>query len=373
MSGCCEKKIIYVGVSAGKNKYLLDRLIEHFCAMSALNKNIIERVCEKAHENIYYYMNPYLWHPDVEVVVITLEGIQEKKVSEIEKILSNIAKKIDEKLQNRGIKENDLKETLEKIIKKEALEKIIKTLECEKAKKVLEIKEILNNIAEKIEEKLRNGRIKENDLKEALEKIIKETLEKALKIDAIKKKDIKEGDEVEELEKKEEELRIEELRQTIKKIKKIIEKSGNKIGKETIEEIMKEIEELKLNSKLNSIVKDAFNLPLKLELTDILEKILISILNPELNKSKGDILEEVRQLALQSSISEDLKSYLCNYGLKIREIACLKELLKNLKGFYVIKHKMLPEEFEDTERAKRFREFTMDIFCEFLKKKERKA
>ena len=106
---------------------------------------------------------------------------------------------------------------------------------------------------------------------------------------------------------------------------------------------------------------------------DILEKILISILNPELNKSKGDILEEVRQLALQSSISEDLKSYLCNYGLKIREIACLKELLKNLKGFYVIKHKMLPEEFEDTEEAKRFREFTMDIFCEFLKKKERKA
>jgi hypothetical protein len=76
---------------------------------------------------------------------------------------------------------------------------------------------------------------------------------------------------------------------------------------------------------------------------------------------------------LQSSISEDLKSYLCNYGLKIREIACLKELLKNLKGFYVIKHKMLPEEFEDTEEAKRFREFTMDIFCEFLKKKERKA
>jgi len=373
MSGCCEKKIIYVG----KSENLLSRLIDHFCAMDALKENIIERVCEKAHErvceetheNIYYYMNPYLWHPDVEVVVITLEGIQEKKVSEIEEILNNIAKKIDEKLQNRGIKENDLKETLEKIIKKEALEKIIKTLECEKAEKVLEIEKILNNIAKKIDEKLQNGGIKENDLKEALEKIIKETLKEALDIKEGKVEELRKK--VEKLEKKAEELRIKELRQKIKKIKEIIiEKSGNKIEEETIKEIMKEIEELKLNSKLNSIVKDAFNLPLKLELTDILEKILISILNPELNKE--GILKEV-QSALQSSISEDLKSYLCNYGLKIREIACIKELLKNLKGFYVIKHKMLPEEFEDTERAKRFREFTMDIFCEFLKKKERKA
>ena len=80
MSGCCEKKIIYVGVSAGKNKDVLDRLIEHFCAMDTLKKNIIKRVCEEAHENIYYYMNPYLWHPDVEVVVITLEGIEAEKV-----------------------------------------------------------------------------------------------------------------------------------------------------------------------------------------------------------------------------------------------------------------------------------------------------
>ena len=66
MSGCCEKKIIYVG----KSENLLSRLIDHFCAMDALKENIIKRVCEEAHENIYCYMNPYLWHKDVEVVLI---------------------------------------------------------------------------------------------------------------------------------------------------------------------------------------------------------------------------------------------------------------------------------------------------------------
>jgi len=263
MSGGCEKKIIYVG----KSKDLLDRLIDHFCAMDALKENIIERVCKKAHENIYYYMNPYLWHPDVEVVVITLKG--------------------------------------------------------KKAKKVLEIKEILNNISGKIEEKLRTTRrIKENDLK---------IIEAIKNITGIK--------EVEKLVGEEEPMQI--INEIIEVIKKEIE-------------VIEEEEEEKLKNIL-----------------DILEEILISILNPELNKEV--ILKKVRQLALQSSISEDLKSYLCNYGLKIREMVKFKELLKNLKGFYVIKHKMLPEEFEDTKRAKRFREFTMDIFCEFLKKKERKA
>jgi len=357
MSGCCEKKIIYVG----KSENLLSRLIDHLFAMDTLKKNIIERVCEKAHENIYYYMNPYLWHPDVEVVVITLEGIEAEKVKgkkaekvlEIEEILNNIAEKIDEKLQNGGIKENDLKEALKAILKEaleiEAIKEIIEVMEViEKGKDQKKVEELRTKVG-KQGTKVEKLRKKVEELREEEQQIIKEELKQLIE---------------------------EELKQIIEEIKEKVKELENKVEEKTTKEIKGKIEELEQNLtvlilKLN--VKDVLYFLLKLELTDILEKILISILNPGLNKSKGDILGEVRQLALQSSISEDLKSYLCNYGLKIREMVKFKELLKNLKGFYVIKHKMLPEEFEDTKRAKRFREFTMDIFCEFLKKKERKA
>jgi len=221
MSGCCEKKIIYVG----KSEDLLSRLIEHFCAMDTLKKNIIKRVCEKAHENIYCYMDRYIWHPEVEVVVITLKG--------------------------------------------------------KKAEKVLEIKEIVDNIAGKIEEKLQNGGIKENDLKEALKAILKE----ALKIEAIKKivKDIKKGEDqkkvkklrtkVEELRTKVEKLGEEELKQIIEEIKEKVEELKNKVEEKTIEEIMEKIKKLEQNLtvlKLNA--KDVLYFLLRLKLTNILEK-----------------------------------------------------------------------------------------------------
>ena len=128
MSGSCEKKIIYVGVSTDEDKNVLDRLIEHFCAMSALNKNIIERVCEKAHENIYCYMNPYLWHEDVEVVLIVdveeLEHELEGKILKVKDVVDNIEKTISkyglEKTKNfednlKKSKNGDL-EALERIL-----------------------------------------------------------------------------------------------------------------------------------------------------------------------------------------------------------------------------------------------------------------
>ena len=291
-------------------------------------------------------------------------------------------------MQTREIKGNDLKKALKAILKE--------ALKIEEIKKIMEVIEKVKELEKNVED-LRT-KVKELG-KEELMQIIEEIEEIGKIIEEIKKEKVKElGNKLKDLDKKVKDLRtkIEELGKEelkinidniIEEIKEKVEKLGNKVKEKTIEEMMEKIEELKKTEEmmkkikeleqnltiLNDIVEKVIYFPLELKLTDILEKILISILNPELNKR--DILEEVRQLALQSSISEDLKSYLCNYGLKIREmVKFIREMVKlkkseneKLKGFYVIKHKMLPEEFEDTERAKRFRDFTIELFCEIQK------
>jgi len=183
MSGGCEKKIIYVG----KSENLLSRLIEHFCAMSALKKNIIERVCEKAHENIYCYMNPYLWHEDVEVVLIVDEPqLQGQRILTVNNVVDYIEQELKSNPNDDLRKKLDNLKTLEKL--KDEVEGYLKTLgkldnlEIEKLKAKLyeELEEILKNsydLKKLLKNKLK-GDLK--TLKGVLIDLILEILEKIL-------------------------------------------------------------------------------------------------------------------------------------------------------------------------------------------------
>jgi len=182
MSGGCEKKIIYVG----KSENLLSRLIDHLFAMDTLKKNIIEEVCKKAHENIYYYMNPYLCHKDVELVpIVDVKELGPQLQGQKILTVNNVVDYIEETISKHGLKktknfEDNLKkskngdlEALERILinitqphlnknKKgetlKDLESHLKSYLCNYGLKIEELVNFLENLLEK--EKLKSEKIK---------------------------------------------------------------------------------------------------------------------------------------------------------------------------------------------------------------------